>query len=910
MSNRLQTAVARALTVAFALSIIPFSGAQLVTNWVAYNDHRPGPLVPPHVPNPNSWGSATNVSGLDMGAPADSTGTLIDFLTGNPLAVSVTFTRTGSPNDFGAITKPLPTNTPAAEIFLGKCDLSNDGIVGLDTTDTATNFVTITFNNLNPDKRYLFRGTAARNGGYAPRWTVATIRSDGWIDAHINGAGGPGVITSNDFPANLGPGQAAWNSGHNGQGAVIGWDFITPFSDGSFSITCEQYVGPTPNGGTALLANYGYSFGAMLLAEVETAPPVIVTNPPALTTVEQNRPFSLSVDATGSPLLYQWYKEGVGAIPGATFHTFSVAQAALGDSGNYYVVVYNPLANATSTVAQVTVLADTNAPAVASIYSYPTVDPTGQNATLDQIVIEFDEPVDAASVLSPSSYVVPGGGNPVSVTITNNRAVVLNLATPLAEDTDYSVTVSGATDVVGNVAGSSSAQFHSWAAGPGNGLLYEAFRAGTGVDVTTLTSSPNYPDNPYLRTNLWIFDSRAVYPDNEEGEYGSRIRGVFIPPVSGNWVFFFRVYDRGVVYFNPNGLDPAGAQEILRESTGNEPRNWDKFTSSAFALQGGQGYYIESLQKADAGTGADVIKVAARLVGTGFPVPVDEPNTNIDASALSGGAIAFPLAPRDLGGALTIAQDLANATIEENNEVTLSVQLNNPSGLPLHYQWYRDGNAIEGANHATYVLNPTIAADDGATFSVRVAKVGSVVTSRTNTLTVVPDTTSPRVVSASTDGTNVMSVLVRFNEAMEPSLAADTINYTLGEGLFIASAAVEPDGKTVTLLLGEPLTLDQAYDLIISDLTDLSNNTLAPNPTTVTFIAGTNSAALSPRMTISRSANEVVISWPAVSGFILESSPVLPGTTWTEVGPIVPVGGQNTVTVPIQSGNLYFRLRR
>ena len=100
---------------------------------------------------------------------------------------------------------------------------------------------------------------------------------------------------------------------------MIGWDFISPFPDGTFSITVKQYTGATP-GAAGATANgpYGYGFGALLLAEVEVAAPAITVNPPAVTTVEQNRPIRLSVTATGTPLLYQWYKQGVGAIAGAT----------------------------------------------------------------------------------------------------------------------------------------------------------------------------------------------------------------------------------------------------------------------------------------------------------------------------------------------------------------------------------------------------------------------------------------------------------------------------------------------------------------------------------------------------------------------------------------------------------------
>src|SRR5262249_14604219 len=152
---------------------------------------------------------------------------------------------------------------------------------------------------------------------------------------------------------------------------------------------------------------------------------------------------------------------------------------------------------------------------------------------------------------------------------------------------------------VGNVAGPSTASFRSWVSGPGNGLLFEAFNTGPGATIDFLTNSPVYPDDPFLRTNLWAFDTRVVFPDDSMGDYGTCIRCVFIPPVSGDLVFFLRTFDRGIVYLNPNGLDAAGAQAILQESTGNNPRNWDKFTSAPFTLKGGQGYYIESLHKVD-----------------------------------------------------------------------------------------------------------------------------------------------------------------------------------------------------------------------------------------------------------------------------------------------------------------------
>jgi hypothetical protein len=900
-SHQIPARLGRWLAVAAGLAMTSMVGAQ-TTNWVAYNDHRPTttPVV-------NGWRiTAPNVTGFDMGAPADlAASPLIDFKTGNPLAATVAFTRTLAPDDFGGVGRPIPTNTPMAQLFYGVCDLSNDGVIGVDKVDG--DIVTITFANLNPNKRYVFRGAGARNGSYAARWTVATITASGWIDAHLNGSG-PGVITSNDFPANLGAGQAAWNSGGNAQGAVVGWDFIAPAPDGSFSIVQEQYVGPTPQGGQATDASYGYAFGAMLLAEVEVAAPVIAANPAVTTTVEQNRPFSLSVAATGTPLLYQWYKQGVGAIAGATFPTYAVSQAAVSDSGSYYAVVYNPLSRATSAVAQVNVFADTAGPTVESIFSYPTVD-AGGAATLDQIIIEFNEPVQPGSVSSPSSYTLSGGGNPLSVIITNNRSVVLVLGSPLATDTDYTVTLSGATDVLNNVAGSSSPSFHSWVTGGGNGLLFEAFNVdGTSVEVYSLTASPNFPNNAFARATLGIFDSRAAFPDDSHNQYGGRISGVFIPPVSGNWSFYFRTRQRGVVYLNPNGTDVAGKVEILRESTGNTPLNWDRFTSPPQSLRAGRAYYIETLYK-EGDSGADFIKVAARLQGSGVPTPVDTPDIEVDASSIAGAAIAYPLAPRNLGGTLSIAQDVANLTADENNPTTFSLQVNNPSGLPLQYQWFRDGSPISGANLPTYTIQPTIAADNGATFSVQVAKVGSSVTSRSATLTVVPDVAGPQVLEAFS--TNLTQVVVRFNELVEPSSAAEGFSYNIRPENGGVAGVLQPDGKTVIVEMQFALVAGETYEIELSELSDLASNPINPNPSVVTFTAGTDQ----PRLTIVRSGNQVVLSWPAATPDVLEQTDALASpsssTVWTPIAAAPTVlRGKNSLTVSAGTGTKVYRLRR
>src|SRR5206468_495850 len=236
----------------------------------------------------------------------------------------------------------------------------------------------------------------------------------------------------------------------------------------------------------------------------------------------------------------------------------------------------------------------------------------------------------AANYLIMCPACVPGGSNPASVTVTNDRTVVLQLGGALEEDAVYEVLVSNVLDLVGNNISNGGtnnpAPFRSWMRGPGNGLLFEVYDGIAGSDVADLINNPLYPDNATFRTNLWIFDSRAALPDDARENYGSRFRGVFIPPVSGDWLFYLRGIDISRLFINPNGLDAAGKQYLCEEAHADTDGNWGRIVSNPVHLHAGQGYYIEALQKTD--TGADVIKVAARLSGTGVPAGVA--NTVLD----------------------------------------------------------------------------------------------------------------------------------------------------------------------------------------------------------------------------------------------------------------------------------------
>jgi hypothetical protein len=116
--------------------------------------------------------------------------------------------------------------------------------------------------------------------------------------------------------------------------------------------------------GNPNVGDYGYStygsIGAYTLTGTIGQPPVFTAQPIGRTIIVGTT-VTLSAQANGTAVLfYQWRRNGVnlsngGAISGATTSTLTISNAALGNTGDYSVVVTNSYGTATSNVATVTV---------------------------------------------------------------------------------------------------------------------------------------------------------------------------------------------------------------------------------------------------------------------------------------------------------------------------------------------------------------------------------------------------------------------------------------------------------------------------------------------------------------------------------------------------------------------------
>lgn len=135
---------------------------------------------------------------------------------------------------------------------------------------------------------------------------------------------------------------------------------------------------------------------------------------------------------------------------------------------------------------------------------------------------------------------------------------------------------------------------------PGFGtILCERWTGIVGSTVGTLTSNPDFPDNP---TGAFPFSTLET-PTNWANYYGSRIRGYLHPPTDGSYTFWIASNDYSKLWLSTDG-NPANASLIAEVPGWTNSREWDKYPeqqSSPIYLYGGQKYYIEVLHKENSG---------------------------------------------------------------------------------------------------------------------------------------------------------------------------------------------------------------------------------------------------------------------------------------------------------------------
>ncbi|MCX8156681.1 MAG: hypothetical protein N3J91_09580 [Verrucomicrobiae bacterium] len=546
----------------------------------------------------------------------------------------------------------------------------------------------------------------------------------------------------------------------------------------------------------------------------DPAAPVGFANNLRDVTVPEGTVVNLSVTVTGAPpRAIQWQKwDGVGSftnIPGATSSTLALGTVNPPQDGQQFrVVATNRNGSATSAVARLTVIVDTNAPQVTQVTA---------DVSMNQVWLFFSEPVQAAQAQNLNNYVFNPPLAIQSATLSADGRRLQIVTEPLTQGQRYTVmVVEGIPDrsyYTNWLAGGTELSFYGWVSSRGFLAAQRYFNL-TGNDIASLITSPNYPN--FWDELFYVNSAQTVQTVPNRDNYGGRLIGWLRPLESGFFTFFIRG-DDGTELRLGSTADFSTLNTIAQQASANQP-----FTSGqsvSIFLEAGQRYALEALWKE--GTGGDYVQVAWQPPsGTGpVIIPAEALEVLADPSAVQ---VAITTQPQ-------------GRTILQNRTHTFTVAAAvTPTNAPLVYTWQR-WNGVDAFTNVAVVLTNSYTtrllsmADDGSQWRVLVAAPGVVATSAVATVTVSQDAVPPSIVKAINSPGNPTAIIVEFDELVNRSIAEDPVYYAVTNLLDNSPVPVNDlirpvlsaDGRTVTLYVVSPLTNDtfyvvtaQAFDLV------------------------------------------------------------------------------------------------
>jgi len=282
--------------------------------------------------------------------------------------------------------------------------------------------------------------------------------------------------------------------GDGSQAEPASWQLTWDYTSGQ--VPRAGFAGITASSGSPFQFDVDYILiKASGLPSILVAPggfvqvPAAITNQPQSETVTELLPASFSVGAVGNPApSYQWFR-GANPINGATNALLSIASAAYTDNGTQFQVVAQNVASnvtrfATSSVATLTVIADTHPPILIA----------AQPLNLSQVEVSFSKRINPAGATNPANYALTWTNGAVPITsaaLDVTQTNVILVVGALSDGRRYTLTVNNLTDqshAANAIATDSSIQFVASTfatvsighATPAGGEL----SAGNGYDIT------------------------------------------------------------------------------------------------------------------------------------------------------------------------------------------------------------------------------------------------------------------------------------------------------------------------------------------------------------------------------------------------------------------------------------------
>ena len=201
--------------------------------------------------------------------------------------------------------------------------------------------------------------------------------------------------------------------------------------------------------------------------------------------------------------------------------------------------------------------------------------------------------------------------------------------------------------------------------------------------VTSLTNHPKFKEgNPDSTSYITAAES----PLNVGDDFGRRIRGIIVPPESGDYRFSVNADDECVVRLNNAGENPENAREILKTSG----------TTGPIALDHSKRYYFEILHK-EAG-GADFCTVGWTLPSGRIERPI--PGKHFRAPSYDSPPTFPELRESMRADVVKAAQSLKKGK-DDAAETTMRASLSNLTETALSYELrFRDTFEVYAENRA------------------------------------------------------------------------------------------------------------------------------------------------------------------------------------------------------------------
>ncbi len=646
---------------------------------------------------------------------------------------------------------------------------------------------------------------------------TGVLSSTSAISVFVNKPLNASTINGNTFQVTQNGQLVAGTLSVLGNGQSIEFAPSTPWTYGSFvqvflDATALDSIGNTVNAYTGSFTVIG--------APAQTAPTVVSLSPASnATAVPLNAVVDIVVSSALSPATVipaNVYLSGPSGTVATTLTLDSTGtvvhlapKASLLASTQYCFYLYNvqgtnglPLGSRGYCFVAGTA-AQTSAPTVLSVSPANNLTNTPLNA---QIAVLFSAPVDPVSVTSATlSLMANSVALPASISFANNNArILLSPQAPLPANTVVQLTLSGITDVAGNVVASQTTQFTTGSA---------ADTASTGFIATNPTNSATgVPVNVAisLRANAQIDLSTAntstfqVYDDT----LGQTLAGSYTLSADAMTVFFTpasalstgRQYS---VYFSNQGMtDVAG--DVLGNCSGclGNFSFTTGFTSSSTPPQ------VTGISPA---AGQTQVPLNAQLV-ISFNEPISTESLGQISLVRNGSAVA-------LGFSLSSGNQLLT--------ITPTAGLLPASSYTLTVQGVSDvsGNTMSAPAVATFTTGSTA---DLTALTITSVDPGNGVTS-------VPVNAQIRV--GFSKGVDAVS-FAGGNFIVYP--------YTLGASYPIAgNLAIASDGRSVTYTSSAPLLPETHYCIYLQNIVDLEGDGLT-GTTNTCFTTGASSSATGP----------------------------------------------------------------